>query len=118
MRRSERGEGRIGCIFGLLFFAAALFIAWKMIPIKVRSAELKQTIVDEAKSAGMRDVARIRRAIMSKAEDLELPLEDKNLTIKKTSSEIKVEARYTVPVDLAGYVYQWKFEHTAQNPIF
>lgn len=118
MRRTERGEGKIGCIFGLLFFAAALFIAWKMIPVKVRSAELKQTIVDEAKSAGMRDVTRIRRAIMSKAEELELPLEDKNLKIKKTPGHIRVEARYTVPVDLAGYVYQWNFEHTAENPIF
>lgn len=120
MRRSwsERGEGRFGCVIGLLILVGAIFVASKVIPVKVKSAELRQVIVDEAKSAGTRSNERIRRAVMAKARDLELPLTDKDLRIHRAAGEIKVEATYTVPVDFAGYVYQWEFNHKAQNPIF
>ena len=120
MRRSwsERGEGRFGCVVGLLVLLAAVFIAYKVIPVKIRSAELRQVIVDEAKSAGTRNNQKMRAAIMTKARDLNLPLTDENLKINRVASEIKVEATYTVPVDFAGYTYQWNFHHKAQNPIF
>jgi len=116
--RSERGEGRFGCVVGLLFLLTTMYIAYKVIPVKIKSAELRQVIVDEAKSAGTRNNQRIRQAIMQKAKDLQIPLTDANLTINRVASEIKVEATYTIPVEFVSYTYQWNFRHRAQNPIF
>lgn len=119
LRRSgERGEGKVGCVISLILFIAAVFVAFKMIPVKVRAADMRQTIVDEAKAAGNRGDVRIRRAIMTKAQELELPLSDKGLVINRGHSKIKITADYTVPIEFPGYTYQWKFHHEYENPIF
>lgn len=117
-RSGERGEGRAGCIFSLILLVAAVFVAYKMIPIKVAAADLRQTIVDEAKSAGSHRDPVIRRQIMAKAQKLNLPLDDQNLKINRTSSNIHIEASYTVPIEFPGYTYHWKFRHSYENPIF
>lgn len=117
-RRSERGEGKGGCIFGLLILLAVIFISYKMIPVKIAAAELKQTIADEAKSAGQHDDKVIRSTIMKKAEKLNLPLENENLSIERERQSIRVEATYTVPIEFPGYTYQSTYHHVSENPIF
>lgn len=120
MRRlRERGEGQLGCIIGLLVFLSALFIAYKMIPVKVRAAELRQEVVDEAKAAGMRRGGEITANILRRAEELDLPLSKEDIVIAKSSGMIRIDVSYTVPVEFpGGYVYQWNFNHRAENPIF
>ncbi|HVR43764.1 MAG TPA: hypothetical protein VMS56_10010 [Thermoanaerobaculia bacterium] len=118
LSRRQRGEGQLGCVVGLIILLAAGFIAYKMVPVKVKSAELRGTIVDSARSAGMLNDIRIRKQIMARAKDLELPLEERNLSVRRSAGQIRIEADYTVPVDFPGFTYQWKFRHVAQNPIF
>jgi hypothetical protein len=120
MRRNRRelGEGQGGCIVGLIIFVALIFIAWKLIPVKVKAAELRQEVVDEAKSAGTHSDDRIRKAILAKAAELELPVTTEDVTIKRHANEIAVEVDYVVPVAFPGYTYNMKFSHSADNPIF
>lgn len=120
MRRNRReaGEGQGGCIVGLIVFLAMIFVAWKIVPVKVKAAELRQEVVDEAKSAGTHNDQRIRKAILAKAEELELPVESDSLTIHRRANEIKVSVEYTVPIEFPGYTYEMNFNHTAENPIF
>ena len=121
MRRRNRwelGEGQAGCVFGLLIFLAALFIAYKMIPIKVKAAELRGTIVDEGKSAGRHDNARIIKAIVAEAEEQGLPVGKNEIKISRARGQIEITVEYDVPVEFPGYTYQWHFRHHVQNPIF
>ena len=116
--RSERGEGRFGCLVGLVLLLVAGLIAYRMIPIKVKSADLRDTVVDESKSAGRQGDKAIRRNILYKAEQLELPVADKDIVIKRANNYIRIEVKYTVPVEFPGYTYQWHFRHYYENPIF
>lgn len=120
MRRSrgQRGEGNIGCLFGLVLFAIGLFIAYKLIPVKVRTAELRQEVVDDAKSAGMMNDEKILAAILAKAQEVKLPVTEDNVKINRARGSISIDVQYTVPVQFPGYLYQWHFEHHAENPIF
>jgi hypothetical protein len=121
MRRRSRwelGEGQAGCIFGLLVFLAAIFVAYKMIPIKVKAAELRQTVVDEAKSAGNHNNARILKEILAEAEEQKLPVAKENVRVVRAKGEIEVTVEYDVPVEFPGYTYQWHFRHHVKNPIF
>ncbi len=118
LRRRERGEGQLGCIVGLILLAIAIFVAWKMIPIKVRAAELRQTVIDEAKAAGTHDDGRIRDVILNKAREDKLPVTADNIHITRANSEITVDVDYVMPVDFPGFTYQWHLNHHAQNPIF
>lgn len=119
MRRfRERGEGQLGCIFGLVVFLAILFVAYKLVPVKVRAAEMRDTITDEARAAGNRNDAVIMKTILRKAEELELPITEEDVTITRGANSIVVDAKYTIPVEFPGYVYKWSFHHRAENPIF
>jgi hypothetical protein len=114
----QRGEGQFGCLIGLVLLLAAAMVAYKMIPIKVKAAEMRDTVVDEAKSAGQHNDKRMTEAMLAKAAELELPLEPENIEIVRKSGEVRVSVEYTVPVEFPGYVYQWHFKHQTTNPIF
>lgn len=120
MRRkgSQRGEGQFGCVFGLVILVVALFVAFKMIPIKVRAAEVRQEVVNEAKSAGMHDDKRIVASILAKARDVDLPITAEDISIRRAANAITIDVQYEVPIAFPGYTYNWKFHHNAENPIF
>jgi len=116
--RRERGEGQFGCIVGLIILAIACFIAYKVIPVKVKAADLRQEIQDDAKSAGMMNDERIRASIMAKARENNLPLADENLKIVRGGNQCTITADYVVPVEFPGYVYRMEFHEEKSNPIF
>lgn len=116
--RGQRGEGQFGCVVGLILMLIAAFVAYKMVPIKVRAAELRQEVVDEAKSAGTHNDKRIMAIILKKAEDVNLPVAEENVDINRHGDNIVVDVQYVVPVEFPGFTYQWKFHHRAENPIF
>ena len=118
LRRSERGEGQAGCLFGLIVLGIAAFIAYKVIPVKVKAAELQQEVTDAAKSAGMLNDDKIRGDILAKAHEDNLPVTEDNIRIARANSEITVDVQYVVPIQFPGYTYQWHIEHYAHNPIF
>lgn len=118
LRRGERGEGQIGCLFGLILLGIVAFIAYKVIPLKVKAAELQQEVTDDAKSAGMMNDDKIRASILNKAHEDDLPVTEDNVKISRANSEITIEVDYVVPIQFPGYTYQWHIEHYAHNPIF
>lgn len=117
-RRSQSGEGQGGCIFSLLILLAVAFVCYKMIPVKVKAAEFRQELVDEAKSGSLRTDKQIRANLMQKADDLGLPLKEQDLKISRNRSQITVSAEYVVPVDFPGYTYMWEFDPDYTTPLF
>ena len=120
MRRNRReaGEGNFGCLVGIILLLAAVFVDYKMIPLKVRAAELRQVIQDEAKSAGTHSDERIKKAILLKADENRLPVGEDNIQISRKANDIWIDVEYTVPVKFPGFTYQWKQHHHYENPIF
>ncbi|HYH06534.1 MAG TPA: hypothetical protein VEK11_05660 [Thermoanaerobaculia bacterium] len=116
--RRERGEGQFGCLVGLVLLLVAGLVAYRMIPVKVKTADMRDTVVNESRSAGQHSDSEIRKAILYKAQQLELPVTEKDIDIKRANSMIRVEVAYTVPVNFPGYTYNWRFHHKAENPIF
>lgn len=116
--RRERGEGQFGCLIGLVLLLVAGLVAYRMIPIKVKAAELRDTVEDESKSAGQHGREQIIASILDKAQRLELPVTKNDIEVEKKSTEIRIDVKYTVPVKFPGYTYQWKFHHHTENPIF
>lgn len=120
MRRNERerGEGNFGCLVGVILLLAAIFVAYKMIPVKIKAAELREVVQDEAKSAGTHNDERIRTAILAKAKENDLPVTEENISIERGQDVITVDVNYTVPIVFPGYTYNWHIQHYQKNPIF
>ena len=116
--RGQKGEGQLGCVFGLIVLLIGVFVAYKMIPVKVKAAELRGEVVDEAKQAGMRSDAQIRAVILATALREGLPVTEEAIKITRGGNQITVDVQYVVPLEFPGFTYQWKFHHRAENPIF
>jgi hypothetical protein len=117
-RRGQRGEGQLGCLVGIIFLIIAGLIAYKMVPVKVKSAELRDIVKEEARAAGLKTDKMIAGAILAEAQRLELPVGEEDLEVVRSGGNIRVDVEYTVPVKFPGYTYNWKFHHKAENPIF
>lgn len=117
-RRLQSGEGQMGCIISLVILLIVAFIAFKMVPVKVKSAEFRAELVDEAKSGSLRKDKEIRANLMDKAAELNLPLQNEDLKINRSRSQITIEARYVVPIEFPGYTYMWEFDADYSTPLF
>ncbi|HEV7764901.1 MAG TPA: hypothetical protein VGQ76_07875 [Thermoanaerobaculia bacterium] len=116
--RRERGESQFGCLVGIIILLVAGVLAYKLIPIKVKAADLRDTVVNEAKSAGQHDERVIMKNILRKAGELEFPVTEENVKIKRSSTYVTIDVTYAVPVDLPGYKFNWNFHHHTENPVF
>lgn len=115
-----RGESKIGCIFWLAVLAAGGLIAWKAVPVKVKSAELHDHMADMAIFATReRSSEVIKRNVLAKAKNLGLPLEAKDLVVTRDDARIRLVADYTVVLEFPfGITYDWEFHHEVDRPIF
>ena len=116
--RRQAGQGKIGCVIWLVCFAIAAMVAYKMIPVKVKTAELYDFMVDQAKWASNLTNDALEKNILTKAAELGLPLEEKGVTVYKDRDRVRMEAIYTVPIEFPGYTYRWEFHQLVDRNIY
>jgi hypothetical protein len=118
-RIAERGEGNLGCIVWLLVLGLAVMISWKMIPVKVSSAELFDFMDELARFNAARETPEeIRKKIIGRAGELGITLDKENVSVVKNGDRIRMTVEYTVPVEFPGYTYNWNFHHELDRPVF
>jgi len=118
VRRSQTGQGKLGCLLWIAGLAIATLVAVKMVPIKVQTAEFDDFMEEQAKWTGHRTGEDIRKVLVGKANELGLPVRDDNVRVELTRERIKIEAAYTVPVEFPGYTYNWNFHQMVDRPVF
>ncbi len=118
--RYQRGDVPVGCLVGGAVALIVILIAIKVAPIMIHVGELDKQIGVYADRANRREYndKRIERAILTKAETLDLPVTKKGIKIKRTSNRIKITVVYDVPIEFPGYTYVWHKEHFHERPLF
>ncbi len=117
-RMNQKGEGRLGCVFGLLLLAAAIFIAYKLLPAKLQATEMRDIIQDESRSASGRSMAQVKKGILLRAESLKVPLNEEDVVVSRRGEYIRVDVEYTVDIVFPGYVFKKHYKFSAENPVF
>ena len=117
--RFERGDVPIGCLVGMVVLLVVALVAIKAAPLIVNVGELDKEIETLADRTNRREYndERIIKSILEKAENLDLPVTAKNITIKRTSSRIKITVTYDVPINFPGYTYVWHKRHYHDRPL-
>jgi|CXWL01.1.fsa_nt_gi hypothetical protein len=115
----ERGEGNLGCILWAVAFLLVAYALYMTVPTKMASAQLYDFMVDEAKDADRIPPPEIKKRILKKARELDLPLAEKDVTAERLGDRIRMKAKYTVKIDFGlGITYDWNFFHDVDRPIF
>lgn len=118
--RFQRGDVPVGCLVGMAVALLVVLICIKVVPIRINVGELDKEIATLADRANRRDYndKRILKDILAAAETLDIPVSKKDVTIKRTSSRIKIDVVYDIPIEFPGYTYIWHKEHHHDRPIF
>ena len=119
-RRSQKGDSKIGCLFWLVVVAFAGYVLWQVVPAKVQSVELKNFMVHESERTRKGDKALeiLRRRVIERAEELEIPLDPGNLMVKQTARKTSIECSYSVPINLIFTDWNWDIKLTTETPLF
>jgi len=119
-RRGERGESRIGCIFWSAALIVGIVVAWVAVPVKVKTSELHDFMIDQATNASrFRTAESLKKRVLARARELDLPVTSKNLTVRRSDARVRMEADYTVTLEFPfDITYDWRFQHEVDRPIF
>ena len=114
----RHGQGKIGCIIRLLVLLAVVGIAAKLIPVKIRSAELYDFMEEQAQRATRSTPEAVKKNVLARAKDLGLPVEPKDVTVQRRGGRVVITARYTIPIEFPGYTYVIEVNHVVDRPVF
>jgi hypothetical protein len=119
-RRGERGASNVGCIVGLAILAVVVLLAVRIIPVRVAVAELQDFCEKAADSASLPRMTNeiIADEIRLKAEEQHLPVSREDIKVWRDSSEVHVEVKYTVILDLYVHDYRWDVVAKADRTLF
>jgi len=120
MRKSgQRGEGRTGFIITLVVVLLGIFVGMKVIPVRISAYQFRDALREEARYASVhRNDPLVKQRILESAEELKIPLEPKNLSIKRTRNKVVISARYEQPIDLKVTTYTYRFDAEQSAPVF
>jgi hypothetical protein len=117
--KREKGEGRIGFLIALVIAGLVIFLGMKIIPVRIDAYAFHDFLREEARYAAVRhDDATVAKRIMTRAKEMELPLNPKNLKLTRTTGEMIITARYQQPIDLKVTTYVYKFDAKEKAPLF
>lgn len=125
-RRFERGEGKVGCVIGLILLVIAIWIGVKAIPVRVSVGALQDFVEQTAEKASLlRDTPggdskekQIVWLITQKAEQERLPVKPENVEVLFSSQRCAIKVKYTVTINFGFYTYDWAVVHEADRTLF
>lgn len=117
-RKRQAGDGKLGCVLWSALLIAGVLVAWKAVPVKIATSELYDFMVEQAKWAGNTPSEVLQKRIVSKANELDLPVDPRAVTAEKVADKIRMSASFTVPLEFPGYTYEWDFDLQVERPIF
>jgi len=118
-RRSERGELKAQVVMTFAFFGIVLYFAFVFIPVYIAAYDFDSAMQSQAQFAGAEKPDEIiLQELLAKAAELELPITEENIRIRRTSSKLIINADYTVPVRTPFFTYEWRFTEEESAVLF
>lgn len=116
--QSQRGEGKAGCVFWILILLVGGLVAWRWIPATIADMQLRDHMDELAKLYPRDDARSFERKILNRANELNIPLQDKHVVVKKTGQRVIMDVEYTVPLDFFVFTYNKHYKHHMDRDIY
>lgn len=113
----ERGAGRLKAIIWTLLLAFFIFTCVKVIPILLNEYELQDGMQNIARFASVnrQSPGDIQKAVLAEAQKDSVPLVAENIKVEAVNGNIRINAAYSVTVDLLVYRWTLNFHPAASN---
>lgn len=115
---ADSGAGRFKALLSLLFLAAVVFCAFKIVPVYFENYELQGYLNNLAVQTTVQSppatVRTVQDEVLEKAASLGLPVVRRNVNVS-IGRTVRINLDYTVFVDLRFYTLPLHFTPSAEN---
>lgn len=118
-RANERGGARLSFLMTMLVIAVVGYAASQYVPIAYRANEFKDEMhrrVDQAAAMGQ-DADWVSTQLRNASAEFDVP-PTAVISAQHRNGRLEVVVRYTLPISLPGYIYQYSFDYTARSSTF
>ena len=117
MRPSESGMISFKAMVWIAFIVAVLYCGFKIVPVYVDNYQLQDYLQGQTPYwlTQRTPADAIRKTILTKAQDLDLPIGEDDVTVQADQNKVTIKLDYIVPVDLKVYTLQLHFTPSSEN---
>lgn len=118
--RGERGGSGLNLLVVLLVLGVAAYCAYQYAPVAYRAflfRDFMEETVNKAAYPPGQTTSWVESQLRASAKENDLP-SDMRLEVQNQNGKIVAHAQWTKPIPLPGYVYQYRFDHTARSSGF
>ncbi|HEV2764053.1 MAG TPA: hypothetical protein VGV38_13805 [Pyrinomonadaceae bacterium] len=115
----ECGASRLNLVVVLALLAAVAYVGYQYVPVAYRGSTYKvfmQDTVDRAAATGQTP-AWVEKQLKAGAEEYGVPA-DAVYKAEMREERMRASVRFTRPVVLPGYTYEYAFDHTVTSDSF
>ena len=120
--RSKRGSW-LRASPAILLFVVAVYVGMKVIPVVAATYQLDDTVREQVVRTGARRLRvsdeEIRGIILGRARELDLPVTERSIIIRRTDNTIQIEVSSAVTIRFfLEFSYDWTFNIDHEGPSF
>ena len=119
-RRGEAGGARLNFLILAVVIALGGYSLYNYAPVAYDAylyKDFMQETVNKAAFPPGQPVSWVESQLRAGAKNYDIP-PDALITVQNDSGQIAARVRWARPIHLPGYVYQYKFDHTARSSGF
>ena len=107
-QKKSAGSSRFGFFIAIIVCAYGGWAIWKYMPLRTQLFEFKEEVktilkFSGANRGGQLTEQEMREEIMKKAKELKVPLDTKNLVVRKDAEKWHVTAHWDADYKIPGY---------------
>ena len=116
-RRGERGNSRVKFLIIITVIALLAYVAYQIVPVVYNASLYKvfmQDTVNKAAATGKNEAWVKEQLGKTGAGQYKVPA-DQSIETKIEDGHIVARSRWTRPIPLPGYIYNYNFDHTVRS---
>ena len=118
--RGERGGARLNFLVVVALIGLAAYAAYNYVPVAYSAflyRDFMQETVDKAAFPPGQTLAWVETQLRAKAKEFDLP-DDTVYQVQNQDNHVVARVRWSRPIPMPGFVYDYDFDHTARSSGF
>ena len=118
--RGERGGARLSFLIVVALVALVGYAAYNYVPVAYNAFLFKdfmQETVNKAAFPPGQSVGWVESQLRAKAKEFDLP-DDTAYTVQNQENRVVARVRWSRPIPMPGFIYEYDFDHTARSSGF
>jgi len=116
--RRQRGEGMVGLLIALVVVFVVVTAGIKIIPLHIHGAEMIDAMNEVANFGGLRPIEKLRDELLSRAQEIRVPIKPQDVSVVRNGGYIVVQMRYQETVEVFTYKYVYNFDKKVEKLVF